>query len=190
MEIQLHEDSILLNRAGEGDRRAFDLLYERYWKHVYNAAYKRLQSHDHAKDIAQDVFTQLWVYLNGSPAVIENLPGYLYNAVRNNVLKVIEKERRFVGIPDLLDNLERTRDHADTSILYAELEVAYQNVLETMPAQQRTIFQMRYVDELSSDAIAGQLDISPKTVRNQLGRALVKIKAALFVKILFSAFGM
>ncbi len=182
--MQLVEDSLLLSQVREGDRDAFDELYKKYWKHVYNAAYKRLNNNDSSKDIAQDVFTQLWVYLNSSSTLIENLPGYLYTAVRNNVLKSMEKEKHYVSVPELLLNLESFRDHADADILFQELEVSYRSVIEKMPQQQRTIFKMRYDEELSSDDIANELHISPKTVRNQLGKALVKLKTTLFITLL------
>lgn len=186
--MELVDEILLLSRIREGDRRAFDELYRRYWKQVYNAAYKRLQSYDHAKDIAQDVFTQLWVYLNASTGSIDNLPAYLYTAVRNNVLKSIEKEKKFISVPDVLFTLENLRDHADADMLYSELERSYRAVLEKMPQQQRTIFQMRYQDELSSDAIAQELKISPKTVRNQLGKALIKLKTNLFFALVWWLF--
>ena len=183
LSMQLVEDGVLLNQVREGNRDAFDDLYQKYWKHVYNAAYKRLSNYDQAKDIAQDVFTQLWVHLNASGTQIENLPGYLYTAVKNNVLRLLEKEKRFISIPNLLLDLESFKDHADADMLYAELERSYRAVLDKMPQQQRTIFQMRYDEELSSDAIANELHISPKTVRNQLGRALVKLKTTLFITL-------
>jgi RNA polymerase sigma-70 factor (ECF subfamily) len=153
---------------------------------VYNAAYKRLNNHDNAKDIAQDVFTQLWISLavKESSSPIENLAGYLYTAVRNNVLKSIEKDKKFIAVPDLLLNLESFRDHADAEILYHELERSYKAVIDKMPQQQRVIFKMRYEDELTSDAIANELQISPKTVRNQLGKALIKLKTSLFFALI------
>jgi RNA polymerase sigma-70 factor (family 1) len=180
--MQLAEDGVLLDKVCGGDRSAFDVLYQKYWKHVYNAAYKRLNNHDNAKDIAQDVFTQLWISLavKESSSPIENLAGYLYTAVRNNVLKSIEKDKKFIAVPDLLLNLESFRDHADAEILYHELERSYRAVIDKMPQQQRVIFKMRYEDELTSDAIANELQISPKTVRNQLGKALIKLKTSLF----------
>ena len=185
LNMELVVDSVLLSQVREGNRDAFDDLYQKYWKNVYNAAYKRLNNYDQAKDVAQDVFTQLWIHLNASATQIENLPGYLYTSVRNNVLKSLEKEKKFVSVPDLLLNIESFKDNADADILYSELESAYRAVIAKMPQQQRTIFQMRYDEELSSDAIATELHISPKTVRNQLGKALVKLKTTLFITLVW-----
>ncbi|GEO06294.1 DNA-directed RNA polymerase sigma-70 factor [Adhaeribacter aerolatus] len=182
------EDSLLLLQVREGNRQAFDALYRKHWRYVYAAAYKRLQNSDQAKDIAQDVFTQLWVLLavNNSPSLIENLTGYFYIAVRNNVLKWLEKERKYTPIPELLSNLSKIKDNADAEIIYQELQQSYTKVVANMPAQQQQIFKMRYEEDISSANIASQLNITSKTVRNQLGRALTKLKATLiFVSLVF-----
>lgn len=184
-EISAAEDSLLMLQIREGNRDAFDALYRKHWRFVYNAAYKRLENYDQAKDIAQDVFIQFWTQqtLRSSAPAIENLSAYLYVAVRNNVLKWMESERKFVPIPDLLVQLESRRDDADALIRYNELRLAFETVVEQLPQQQQVIFRMRYDYDLSSDEIADKLNVSPKTVRNQLGRALSKLKTALLMTV-------
>ncbi|WP_449437028.1 RNA polymerase sigma factor [Pedobacter steynii] len=59
-------DHELLLQLSEGSKHAFDILYNRYWKLVFNTAFKRLNNMERAQDIAQDVFVQLWV---GGPQV-------------------------------------------------------------------------------------------------------------------------
>jgi len=179
------EDSLLMLQIREGNRDAFDALYRKHWRFVYNAAYKRLANYDQAKDIAQDVFIQFWTQQTSrsSAPVIDNLSAYLYVAVRNNVLKWMESEKKFVPIPDLLVQLESRRDDADALIRYNELRLAFETVVEQLPQQQQVIFRMRYDYDLSSDEIADKLNVSPKTVRNQLGRALSKLKTALLMTV-------
>ena len=169
------QDSMLLRQLSEGDTLAFDMLYEKYWRSVIDEAYKRTGDKDQAKDIAQEVFTSMWT--RGTEKPIENLPAWLYTVTKNNVYKHTQQQGRFVSIPDLLFELESYNDLADAAILGKELRRAYQALIASLPAQQRIIFQMRYHDELSPDEIAIKLDISPKTVRNHLGRALTKLRA-------------
>ena len=184
-EISATEDSLLMLQIREGNRDAFDALYRKHWRFVYNAAYKRLGNYDQAKDVAQDVFIQFWTQQTSrsSAPVIDNLSAYLYVAVRNNVLKWMESEKKFVPIPDLLVQLESRRDDADALIRYNELRLAFESVVEQLPQQQQVIFRMRYDYDLSSDEIADKLNVSPKTVRNQLGRALSKLKTALLMTV-------
>lgn len=182
-EISATEDSLLMLQIREGNRDAFDTLYRKHWKAVYNAAYKRLGNYDQAKDIAQDVFIQFWTQQTSRSSAhpIDNVSAYLYVAVRNQVLKWMEREKKFVPIPELLLHLESRRDHADAQVRYNELRAAFDNVVNQFPQQQQVIFRMRYDYDLSSDEIADKLNVSPKTVRNQLGRAMSKLKTALFI---------
>ncbi|HWV32785.1 MAG TPA: sigma-70 family RNA polymerase sigma factor, partial [Dyadobacter sp.] len=168
-EISATEDNLLMLQIREGNRDAFDALYRKHWKAVYNAAYKRLGSYDQAKDTAQDVFIQFWIQQTSRPSThpIDNVPAYLYAAVRNHVLKWMEREKKFVPIPELLLHLESRRDHADAQVRYNELRAAFDNLVDRFPQQQQVIFRMRYDYDLSSDEIADKLNVSPKTVRNQ-----------------------
>ncbi len=168
------QDSILLIKLSEGCKHAFDALYEKYWSDVLNAAYKRIGDRDRAKDIAQEVFTSMWTRSTETP--IENLPAWLYTVTKNHVYKVMQKQERFVPIPELLSELESYNDRADAAIIEKELLRAYEILIASLPDQQRIIFRMRYQDELSPDEIALKLELSPKTIRNHLGRAILKLK--------------
>lgn len=171
-------DNELLLQLSEGNKHAFDILYDRYWKLVFNTAFKRLNDMERSQDIAQDVFVQLWIRGTASP--IENLPAYLNVAARNGVFKHLEKERKYSTLPDTVE-LEAVRDEADAKILHEEFLEAFDQLIESLPSQQRTIFRMRFEDDLSSQEIADRLQISPKTVRNQLGKALNRLKSSLML---------
>ncbi|WP_285008974.1 RNA polymerase sigma factor [Pedobacter faecalis] len=172
------DDATLLLQLSEGDKHAFDILYNRYWKQVFNAAYKRLNDIEKAQDIAQDVFVQLWIRASASP--IENLSSYLHVAARNGVFKHFEKQSRLKIVPE---EAGETADpvYSDGLIMHKQFLEEFRLLVERLPAQQRTIFKMRFEDDLSSLQIAEQLQISPKTVRNQLGKALATLRSSLFM---------
>ena len=169
------EDSLLLWKLGQGSEDAFEVIYEKYWSNVFDEAYKRIGDRDIAKDIAQEVFTSMWV--RGTETPIENLPAWLYTVTKNNVYKQIQKQERFVPISDLLSELQNNSSSADALIVEKQLILAYNNLIDSLPNQQRIIFKMRYQDEFSPDEIALKLKLSPKTVRNHLGRAILKLKS-------------
>jgi RNA polymerase sigma-70 factor (ECF subfamily) len=172
-------DQELLLQLSEGSKHAFDILYNRYWKLVFNTAFKRLDDMERAQDIAQDVFVQLWI--SGTSALIKNLPAYLNVAARNGVFKHLEKEGKYAALPDTVAELEGAFGGADANILHAEFLEAFNQLIEKLPAQQRLIFKMRFEEDLSSQEIADKLQISPKTVRNQLGKALNTLRTSLML---------
>lgn len=177
--LQGSEDHLLLLRLSEGNKLAFDALYDKYFKQVFNSAFKRLNDRQQAEDIAQDVFVQLWI--RGSKAPIENLPAYLHTVVRNNVFKLLEKESKYTTLPELTVQLEDSRANADSNVLHREFLKAFEELVESLPEQQRVIFKMRFEEDLSSAEIAEKLQISPKTVRNQLGKSLARLKSSMLL---------
>jgi len=173
------DDNELLLQLSEGNRTAFDILYNKYWKQVYNAAYKRLNDTERAQDIAQDIFVQLWI--RGTTSLIENLPAYLLVAARNGVFKHMEKEGKYAAMPETVEELESPFERADANVLREEFLQAFNELVNSLPTQQRIIFNMRFNDNLTSQEIADKLQISPKTVRNQIGKALATLKGGLIL---------
>ncbi|MFZ4100639.1 MAG: RNA polymerase sigma factor [Sphingobacterium thalpophilum] len=167
-------DSLLLAQLKEGSEDAFDILYEKYWSSVFDEAYKRIGHRDQAKDIAQEVLTSLWIRCADGP--VENLPAWLYTATKNQVYKLFLAQERFIPISDLLNELKSYGYSADALILDKELNAAYQALIASLPEQQRVIYKMRYQDDLTPSEIASKLSLTPKTVRNHLGRALRKLR--------------
>lgn len=172
-----NDDNELLAKVSEGDRGAFDILYNRYWKWVFNAAYKRTNEREIAEDVAQDVFVQLWT--RKTSYVIESLPSYLLIAARNGVFKRLGKEDRYTDLTEDLHDSENSVYTTDAKLLHKEFLTAFIELIETLPEQQRLIFKYRFNDGLSSQEIADKLQISPKTVRNHIGRALATLKKEL-----------
>ena len=73
-ESKSHEDSLLLEQIRSGNKKAFDILFDKYWEDSLNKAYKRTKDLDSAKDIVQEIFTQIWIKRE---TPIMNLPAYL-----------------------------------------------------------------------------------------------------------------
>ncbi|MCC8426488.1 RNA polymerase sigma factor [Mucilaginibacter sp. UR6-11] len=176
-------DQELLEWLAQGSRQAFDALYTRYWKQVLNQAYKRLSDTDAAQDITQEVFFQLWKRESGD--VIDNLPAYLFVAVRNAVFKHLEKESKYESLSDVVFEIETLHAGADSNLLYNEFLQSFAQLIDSLPLQQRIIFRLRYDDGLNTQQIADQLQLSVKTVRNHLGRALATCRESLLFALLF-----
>ncbi|MNJ98309.1 ECF RNA polymerase sigma factor SigK [compost metagenome] len=170
-------DKLLLLQMQEGSSSAFDALYDKYWEDVYAAAYKRLRDAAYAKDITQDIFLQLW--LRRTEIDIENLGSYLFTSVRNNVFKWLDKEQRYTPISELLLQLETAKDQSDGLLLKKELMERYEVIINALTPGQKEIFKLRYHDDLSTNEIADRLNISRKTVQNQLRKSVVQLRSSL-----------
>jgi len=173
------DDVLLLQQVEQGSKHAINVLYERHWGKAYSEAYKRLKDADQAKDIVQEVFTHIW--LKKESLHINNLPAYLNIAIRNKVFKLVEKEKFIHPFFDVLEDMPATNLQADDNLLWKEFLISYEALLNTLPPKRQIIFRLHFQNDLPTKDIAAQLGITRKTVQNQLGKAIEKLKVSLFL---------
>ncbi|HXH99398.1 MAG TPA: sigma-70 family RNA polymerase sigma factor [Sphingobacteriaceae bacterium] len=172
----LSDDSILL-QIKQGSRDAFDMLYARYWEKAYAISYKRLKDHSQSQDIVQDIFVHVW--LKREELVILNFQAYLAVSVRNQVFKLIAKQKLTSPFFNILHELPATYSEADAGIRWKEFYRSYEALLTSLPSKRQTIFRLRFQDDMPTKDIANQLGLSVKTVQNQLGKAIKQLRISL-----------
>jgi RNA polymerase sigma-70 factor (family 1) len=170
-------DDELAAMLTDGSEAAFDLIYERYWKKLYNEAFKRINDCSESEEIVQDVFVDLW-HKRGSRQ-IGNLRGYLLGAVRYQVFAVYHKRKNLPAFEEPLDYMAFSADNADSNFLRDELLASIHQWLETQPEKRREIFRLRFLEGLSTLEIAEQLDVSRKTVQNQLNTSQQSLRESI-----------
>jgi len=171
------DDVLLLEQIEQGNKHAFNLLFEKHWGKAYTEAYKRLKDPDQAKDIVQEVFTHIW--LKRESLHINNLPAYLNIAIRNKVFKLVEKQKIIHPFFEILEDMPATHLRADDSLLWKEFLISYEALLNALPPKRQIIFRLHFQNDLPTKDIATQLGITRKTVQNQLGKAIEKLKVSL-----------
>lgn len=171
------DDAALLQKIEQGCERSFNILFKKYWEKAYSDAYRRCKDADQAKDIVQEVFTHIWI--KRGTLHIGNLPAYLNIAVRNKVFKLVEKQKHIHPFFDILENMPATYLQADDNLLWKEFLISYEALLNTLPSKRQTIFRLHFQEDLPTKDIATELGISRKTVQNQLGKAMEKLKVSL-----------
>src|ERR1035437_7215238 len=176
-EPNLTNDTLLLQQVEQGKKKAFNVLFEKYWERAYSDADKRLKKHDDAKDIVQEIFTYIWI--NSETLPIENFPAYLHIAIRNRVIKFIAKQKLIHPFFNILDNIPEKNSQADAQLFWKEFFKSYEALLESLPPKRQIIFRLRFQEDLLTKDIAMQLGITRKTVQNQLGKAIETLKVSL-----------
>lgn len=167
-------DEQLLAFLKEDSRAAFTLIYQKFWPSLYNSAFKRLRDEGLCKDVIQNVFADLWT--RREELVIQNLSAYLHSAVRFQVFHQASKKTHTALFTDL-EELLRSPFQSDSGLIDNELAKMVELWIMALPEKRRKIFLMHYFEELSTQEIADQLNISQKTVQNQLNTASTYIRA-------------
>jgi RNA polymerase sigma-70 factor (ECF subfamily) len=172
--LKNHTDVELLIQIKLDNKEAFSELYDRFWDNLYNNAYKRIQDEDVCKDIVQDVFIDIWVRRNSLE--IENVAAYLNTAIRFQCLKFFAKNKYNTAFTQTFDNIIDASQSADHSITEKEVNLLLAAWLEALPDKRRLIYQLHFVENLSTKQISAKLNISQKTVQNQLGNATKNLR--------------
>lgn len=169
-----HTNSDLLALLARDDQHAFEEIYSRYWQKLYVIAYNRLQDTANAEDIVHDVFAGLWA--NRHQVQIDVLENYLAVATKyavfNRVKKQLREREALKGLADTPVMDLRIEDR----LYHRQLLERVRQEVEKLPARCKLIFKYRKEDGLPVKEIAKRLEISPKTVENQLTRAIKYLK--------------
>lgn len=177
LEPNFTDDSLLLNKVIKGNKKAFDILFDKYWETTFSDTYKRIKDYDTSKDIVQEIFTHIWI--SRETTHINNLPAYLNTAIRNRAIKFFTNQKLKHPFFDILDNIPERNSQADVPLIWKEFFSTYESLLNTLPPKRQIIFRLRYQEDLPTKEISMQLGVTKKTVQNQLGKAIETLKVSL-----------
>lgn len=169
-------DAILVRRTLVGDKRAYDVLVDRYYRPVYSVAYRMLGNCDDARDIVQDAFVRAYNSLERFRSDA-NFQTWLFKIASNLCIDLM-RSRRSKPAGSLDEEMENGHEPAaarqfqpeDVVIQGAVSEVVQQAILE-LPERYRRAVILRHMVGMSIDEIAEMLSIPSGTVKTHLYRA-------------------
>lgn len=169
-------DSKLLQKLKSGNKQSFKAVYLKYHKQLYSVAFRYLRSKELAEDAVHNVFLNLWNHRR-SLDLKGSLSGFLFTAVKNEVLNTISHKKRKVKKHILLAyEKKQLSAEPDNIFSLAEYKEYYQSAIEQLPEKRRRIFELRTKDGLTNREIANFMGISIHTVKSQF------YKASLFIR--------
>ena len=174
-----HTTDQLIEACLRGDQLAWDAIVRKYWRRVFNIAYKFVGRHEEAEDLSQEIFLKLYRALHTFDRRA-NFQTWLISISRNLCIdhyRSVRKERETVDRnvdaadlspaakgPDALSRLHRLdrRDLLRRGIL-------------TLPDTLRTAVLMRDIQDLSYQEIAARLDLPEGTVKSRINRGRTEL---------------
>ncbi|WP_349316318.1 RNA polymerase sigma-70 factor [Chitinophaga sp. MM2321] len=149
--------------------QTFELLFrENHAQCIAFATHYTGDSHE-AEEIVQQVFLRLWEKRD-TITITGSVKAYLFSAIRNTA---ISQWRKDSVRSDRETDYGTTRETAtQASDQVRELEGLYRQALERLPARCREVFVLSRQQNLKYTEIAATMNISVKTVENQMGKAL------------------
>lgn len=176
--MQLTEQEIV-GAIRQGNERIFEVVFRKYYQSLCNYANSILKEMEEAEEIVQNLFSGLWEK-RGDLEITISLKSYLYRAVHNHCLNRIKHMKIREEYQEYANNYyERSYESVGQTVMKNELEGRIHEAIEKLPEQCRVIFKMSRFEELKYHEIAEQLGLSPKTVENQVGKALKILRTEL-----------
>lgn len=162
-------DAELVAAANDGEAEAFTALYTRYRDWTVRLAFRFTCNREDALDVLQETFAYLLKKFPGF-RLTAAMTTFLYPVVKNTSLAIIRKRRRQPITSDPAIDPPAPPPPPDDS----RPELAA--VLSGLPAGQREVLLMRFVDDMSLAQIAAALAIPLGTVKSRLHHALGRLR--------------
>ncbi|MDB5091347.1 MAG: polymerase sigma-70 factor, subfamily [Mucilaginibacter sp.] len=172
-------EQLLLTKCGDGDTLAFRELYQQYKSFVFGVVYARLNSKEDARDITQDIFVSLWTNKQ-QLRQIKDFKIYLYVFSRNHVISAYRKKNiRIKGESYLVEQIDQLSYSAEDQRLANELNSHIDQLVDQLPETMRSCYFLSKNEGKKNGEIADLLNISEKTVRNNVSEALKRLRLSL-----------
>ncbi|MBD3376225.1 RNA polymerase sigma-70 factor [candidate division KSB1 bacterium] len=166
--INLSDD---VENVKQGDIKAFERLFKRFFKDLVRFAYRYLNDIQLSEDTVQDVFYHIWKHRQSlDPS--QNIKTYLYTAVKNRALNQIERKKVAHRYTHSQIHLMNNQTTPEDKLKNKELEENIHKAIQKLPPKGRLIFCMNRFDRLTFTEIAEILEISVKTVETHMSRSL------------------
>jgi RNA polymerase sigma factor (sigma-70 family) len=155
-----------LQQLAQDDRRAFEIIYNKYWQSLLDQAWKNLRDKQAAEDLVQGVFLSLWQ--NRKHLDIHHLEAYFKTAIRYKVLNQILRSKRTLEFFASFYEIFQEKNTPETMFVSKNLLEVVHAYAAALPVKRREIFMLYVQRRLSTKEIAVTLNLSQKTVQNQL----------------------
>jgi len=172
-------DRELMIGLANDQAKAFESLYLIYGRRLFVFINGYLNSKDDTDEIVQEVFVKIWQKRHELKAH-ESLKGYLftiaYNAIKKSFLKKNrEEELKKAYVLEYLND----SDDSISENMYSDVIKQVDAIVSQMPEKRKQVFNLCKREGLSVTEVANYLNISEKTVKNQMTSAYQTIREQL-----------
>ncbi|WP_431128406.1 RNA polymerase sigma factor [Flagellimonas flava] len=175
MNLKYGDEYDLIIGLNKGDRRAFEILVDKYYTVLYLYALNLTKEKSVAEDLLQDVFLNIWAR-KGLLNISTSLKSFLYKSIYHEFVNHHRKKKKEMNY---LDTLSTTTLNAffqeDTMQLESAIEKMKKEI-ETLPKKCKEVFILSKKEGLTNEEISQYLKISIKTVEGHISNAFKTLR--------------
>jgi RNA polymerase sigma-70 factor (ECF subfamily) len=184
------DDETLMTRVQRGDHAAFAMLVRRHQTGLYNFAVRRLKSTASAEDVVQEAFVRV-LRSSASFQPAASFKAWIYAISRNLCIDVLRRSAPPIRSLDepaagartngssLGERIPHGAPDAESVALASEMGAHIARAIDALVDEQREVFLLREVSNLSFKEIALVVDVPENTVKSRMRYALGHLQSAL-----------
>jgi RNA polymerase sigma-70 factor (family 1) len=160
------------------DQSAFNILFDKYWVKLYKTAFYNNGNEEESAEIVNDIFVSIWN--RRKELEIVSFPAFMQTSVRFQICKRRKTAKlKLVYVGDLPSENQSQFNEGESKVSEQELTAEIHEYLYQLPKRCQEIFKLSRIDCLSNQQIADRLNISKRSVENQLSVAVKHLKSCL-----------
>ena len=165
----------------------FSRVYSIYFPKLVRFAREFVLSTEDAENVIQDIFIYLWEHQELLDS-LTNLNAFLFTLVKNKCIdqlrlrKLLERKReefKTVFDKEIQLKLYALQQFDENALSNEDIEIILDNAINSLPEKCREVFILSRMEGLKNREIAERLNISAKTVENQMTTAIRKLRVEL-----------
>lgn len=164
-------ESEILSKIKNGDKTAYENVFREHYGSLCSFANNYVFDLDESQDIVQEFFFHIWINRTQLPESI-SLKAYFYTSVKNRCLNVLKHQKIVEKHRTYSYSTENEAIYEDELQEQVELHEKLRITIEQLPPERKKILILHKYEGLKYREIAEKLNISVKTVENQMGKAL------------------
>jgi RNA polymerase sigma-70 factor (family 1) len=191
MNLSVLTDDELVVLFKDGSERAFREIYTRYWKGVFQVAYKKTHYKELAEELTQNLFVDLW--RRRETVTIGSISNYLFGGLKYSIINHYKSQLVRENYQDHLKVVKNdTVENTDYLLMLNELSGALTDGIARLPKKTGEVFKLSRLEHYSVKDISRELNISEKAVEYHITQSLKSmrfhLKDYLFLPVLLSLF--
>ena len=167
------------NRSEKQHNYLFETLFRSHYKPLCVFVYNLIKDQEAAEDIVQEVFVKVW---NNREKIdtSRSVKSYLFKAAYNQTLNYIDKNKFMADLSDYAEaEMQNYATSADQDLQLKEIEKQAERAINQLPVKCKAVFLMCRKENMTYREVADAMNISVKTVENQMGKALKSLRLKL-----------
>ncbi len=187
--ISVMEDTELIKAVKAGETGAFQTLVEQYQDRVINTCYGFVRDREDAKDIAQEVFIEIYQSLEKFREEAK-LSTWIYRISvtksldflrRKNRKKRMGQFKKLFNIDDVAERIEQpSGNNPDKNMEARERAQILQQAMDRLPENQKIAITLSKYEGFSNKEISEIMNTSVSSVESLIHRAKVNLKKKLY----------